>query len=150
MTLQSITSLPTPEEVQQARDSSRVLSKYADAQRVHLTLRGDNSHTDEMILPGHVVHILLNVLSEMAQGNAVSLIPYHQEIGTQEAADLLNVSRPHLVKLLEDGAIDFHKVGTHRRVRLTDVLAYKETIAIKRRQALDELGALSQQKDMGY
>lgn len=87
---------------------------------------------------------------KMAQGNAISLVPRHQEIGTQEAANLLNVSRPFLVGLLEDGKIPFHKVGSHRRVRLMDVLAYQESIDEQRRDALDELTALSQQEGMGY
>ncbi|MAX54832.1 MAG: hypothetical protein CL537_04865 [Alcanivoracaceae bacterium] len=82
--------------------------------------------------------------------NVMSLIPHHQEVSTQEAANLLNVSRPFLVGLLEKGEIPFRKVGSHRRVLLTDVLTYKETDARKRKQAQDELAKLSQEEDMGY
>ncbi len=106
--------------------------------------------SDELILPGHVVQILLNVLSEMSRGNAVSLIPIHQELSTQEAASLLNVSRPFLVGLLERNEIPFRKVGAHRRVLFRDVMAYKDAIDRKREQSLDELTAMSQQEDMGY
>ncbi len=141
---------PTPQDMKHAQESSRTLSKYASADRVHLTLRGDSMESDELILSGHVVQILLNVLSEMSRGNAVSLIPIHQELSTQEAASLLNVSRPFLVGLLERNEIPFRKVGAHRRVLFRDVMAYKDAIDRKREQSLDELTAMSQQEDMGY
>lgn len=146
----NVAYLPTPQDMEQAQESSRTLSKYASADRVHLTLRGDSMESDELILPGHVVQILLNVLSEMSRGNAVSLIPIHQELSTQEAASLLNVSRPFLVGLLERNEIPFRKVGAHRRVLFRDVMAYKDAIDRKREQSLDELTAMSQQEDMGY
>lgn len=150
MSSEKMAHLPTPEEVEQAKVSSRTLSKYAFADRVQLSLKSSNGETDDLVLPGGAVQILLDVLAEMAQGNAISLVPCHQEIGTQEAANLLNVSRPFLVGLLEDGKIPFHKVGTHRRVRLMDVLAYKAQIDENRHETLDELTALSQQEGMGY
>jgi excisionase family DNA binding protein len=136
--------------MEEAKASSRTLAKYADADRVHMTLRGSNGESDELVLPGHVLQMLLTVLSEMSQGNAISLIPRHQELSTQEAASLLNVSRPFLVGLLEKGEIPHHKVGSHRRVRLEDVLAYKENVDRQRIDALDRLTELSQREDMGY
>ncbi|HEY9033253.1 MAG TPA: helix-turn-helix domain-containing protein [Pseudomonadales bacterium] len=150
MSAQKIVHLPTAAEIQQAKISSRTLSKYADADRVQLSLRGSNGETDELLLPGHVLQILLDVLSEMSRGNAISLIPHHQEVSTQEAANLLNVSRPFLVSLLEKGEMPFRKVGSHRRILLTDVLAYRDKTGQLRSQALDELTALSQEQDMGY
>ena len=150
MSAQKIVHLPTPDEVEQAKISSRTLSKYADVDRVKLSLRGCNGESDDLVLPGHVLQILLDVLSEISKGNAISLIPVHQEISTQEAANLLNVSRPFLVGLLEKGEVPFRKVGAHRRVLLRDVLAYKESIDQKRAQSLDELTALSQGEGMGY
>jgi len=150
MTAHSVVHLPTPGEIEEAKVSSRTLAKYADTDRVHMTLRGSNGESDELVLPGHVLQMLLTVLSEMSQGNAISLIPRHQELSTQEAASLLNVSRPFLVGLLEKGEIPHHKVGSHRRVRLEDVLAYKENVDRQRIDALDRLTELSQQEDMGY
>lgn len=150
MSAQKIVHLPTPAEVEQAKESSRTLSKYADVDRVQLALRGCNGESDDLVLPGHVLQILLDVLSEMSKGNAISLIPHHQVVSTQEAANLLNVSRPFLVGLLEKGEIPFRKVGAHRRVLLVDVLAYKERIDNLRTQTLDELAALSQEEGMGY
>lgn len=150
MTASNVVHLPTPEEMEDAKASSRTLAKYADADRVHMTLRSSNGGADELVLPGHVIQMLLTVLSEMSQGNAISLIPRHQELSTQEAASILNVSRPFLVGLLEKGDIPHHKVGSHRRVRLEDVLAYKERVDNQRHDALDRLTGLSQDEDMGY
>lgn len=150
MSAQKIVHLPTPADVEQAKISSRTLSKYADVDRVQLAIRGCNGESDDLVLPGHVLQILLDVLSEMSKGNAISLIPHHQELSTQEAANLLNVSRPFLVGLLEKGEIPFRKVGAHRRVLLRDVLGYKESTDRMRAQALDDLAALSQGEGMGY
>lgn len=150
MSAQKIVHLPTSAEVEQAKISSRTLSKYANVERVQLSLLGSNGESDELVLPGHVLQMLLDVLSETSKGNAISLIPHHQEVSTQEAANLLNVSRPFLVGLLEKGEVPFRKVGAHRRVLLTDVLAYREKTEQLRSKALDELVALSQDERMGY
>ena len=150
MSVQNVVRLPTQMEVEEAKVFSRTLSKFASTDRAQLSIKGANGEADDIILPGHVLQILLDVLSEMYKGNAISLIPHHQEISTQEAANLLNVSRPFLVGLLENGEIPFRKVGAHRRVKLTDVLEYKDQSDAKRLQALNDLTALSQEEGMGY
>lgn len=143
--------LPTAEDSEQAKDSSRVLAQalanYSDDDRVRMTIQGSSGTNDELVLPGDIMNLLLNVLTQVSQGNAISLVPMHQEISTQQAADLLSVSRPHLVKLLEQGNIPFRKVGSHRRVKLTDVIDYRGTVDKERNKTLDELSQLSQ--DMG-
>ena len=149
-TAQNMIQLPNKQEIEQAKQSSRTLSKYADTERVHLKIKGSNKESDELVLPGHVVQLLLGILSEMAQGNAISVMPIHAELTTQEAANILNVSRPHFVKLVDNREIPCHKVGTHRRVLAQDVLDYKQRIDAQRHKVLDELTALSQEIEMGY
>lgn len=145
-----VVHLPTSPEIEAAKQSSRMLSKYADADRVQLSLKANNGVAEDLVLPGQVMQLLLDIVSEMAKGNAISLVPIHHELSTQEAANLLNVSRPHLVSLLEKKALPHRKVGSHRRVLASDVLAYKESMLNQRNTALDDLTALSQDMDMGY
>ena len=146
--------LPTAEDSKQAKDSSRVLAQalanYSDDDRVRMTIQGSSGTNDELVLPGDIMNLLLHVLTQVSQGNAISLMPMHQEISTQQAADLLSVSRPHLVKLLEQGNIPFRKVGSHRRVKLTDVMDYRGTVDKERNKTLDELSQLSQDMGMDF
>ncbi len=86
----------------------------------------------------------------MAQGNAVTIIPTHAELTTQEAADFLNVSRPYLVKLLDKRKVPFHKVGTHRRIKFADLVAYKKIFESERDSILEELAEQSQGLKLGY
>lgn len=100
---------------------------------------------EDIELPHSVFEVLVRVVHEMARGNAVKVLPVHAELTTQQAADLLGVSRPFLVRLLEDGEVPFRKVGSHRRVRLEDLLVYKDERDRERRRTLDELAAESQE-----
>jgi excisionase family DNA binding protein len=144
-TMNQAVELPTPQDIELAKESSRALAKYADQDRVTLKITGEDGQSEDIILPGHIMAMLLKISTEMSQGKAISLIPVNAELTTQEAANMMNVSRPHLVKLLEQEALPFHKVGTHRRIYLKDLLAYMEDNDKARSQSLDDLAALSQE-----
>jgi excisionase family DNA binding protein len=141
---------PTDADSAIARASSRQLAGYLD-EPDGLRLEVKTSTTsEELVLPPSALRLLLRALTEMGQGHAVTLTPLRDELTSQQAADLLNVSRPHLEKLLDEGAIPSRKVGTHRRVLLEDLLAYKRDFQARRQASLEELAALSQELDMGY
>ncbi|MGH8571699.1 MAG: helix-turn-helix domain-containing protein, partial [Gammaproteobacteria bacterium] len=92
----------------------------------------------------------LEILGHLANGNAVTIVPVHAELTTQQAADYLNVSRPYLIGLLEAGKIDYHKVGTHRRIKFADLIKYKENDYASRRADLAELTAEAQRLGLDY
>ena len=137
---------PTVDDARLAKMSSRRLAPFLN--RNLLVRLADSDEAVE--LPAAAVGLLVDLLSAMAEGNAVTLIPIHAELTTQQAADLLGVSRPFLVKQLEEDAIPYRKVGTHRRVLFSDLMAYKREMDRKRLEVLDELAAQAQELDMGY
>ena len=150
MASSNVIHLSTPQEAEEAKITSRTLSKYALNERLHLKIASNNNESDDLILPGYAINLLLDILTEMSKGNAITVMPIHAELSTQETAELLNVSRPHLVDLLEQGKIPFRKVGTHRRVLAKDVFDYKQRIDADRLKALDELAVQAQELGMGY
>lgn len=93
----------------------------------------------ELELPSSVYKVLRQVVHDLARGKAVTVAPIDTVLTTQPAADLLNVSRPYLIKLLESGEIPFQKIGTHRRIKLQDVLDYRRKRGAARRAILDEM-----------
>ena len=102
-------------------------------------------------LPRSVHNVLIRVVRELAQGNAVAIVPVHAELTTQQAADLLNVSRPYLIGLLDQGLLPYARTaGNHRRLRLADVLTYKRARDIERRAALDEMSAEAERLGLRY
>lgn len=102
---------------------------------------------EEVEVPPALFGLLVSVAEELGRGNGVSVLPLHRQLTTSEAAQLLNVSRPHVITLLERGDLPFEKVGTHRRVRLADVLAYRAVQDRRRREALDDI--VRQGEDLG-
>ena len=110
----------------------------------------DGAKTLSVTVPVQAFELFLEVLGQMANGNAVTIVPIHAELTTQEAADVLNVSRPYVVKLLDEGHIPCRLVGTHRRIRMTDLLAYKSKDDDERASVLEELAAEAQKHGLGY
>jgi excisionase family DNA binding protein len=104
----------------------------------------------EVEIPSSAFAALQAIVRDMAQGLTITLIPHDKELTTKEAADVLNVSRPFLVKLLDRGEMPYHRVGTHRRLNVEDVLAYRDLRAKRRREKLRELTELSEQIEGGY
>ena len=136
---------PSETEVTVAKETSRVLaSRLRDDGVMRFRIIGGRS-PETVKLPAAAVRLLVRILDEMARGNAVTLIPVHAELTTQEAADMLNISRPSLIHLLDEGKIDHRRVGTHRRVRLNALLKYKRQADAARRAALAELAAYDQE-----
>ncbi|MEQ7008341.1 helix-turn-helix domain-containing protein [Actinopolymorpha sp. B17G11] len=118
------------------------LHRHKSDEMVHMKVE-DGSETLEV--PRAAVLLLARILAHMAAGRGVSVIPVHAELTTQQAADMLNVSRPFLIGLLEAGEIDYTKVGSHRRVRAESLLNYRRQDDEARRKAADELSKLSRE-----
>jgi len=142
------TFVPTDEETERAKNFSRILAKeFAPAESV--TIQRDDG--DESIeIPRQVFNVLMRVLAVMSEGKAFSLVPMDKELTTQQAADILNVSRPYLNKILDLGEIAHRKVGRNRRIKFSDLMEYKKSQEQKSKSALQELADQSQELDMGY
>lgn len=145
------TVIPTKQETVLAEQSIKVLISYMKSTKhPEFELLKKGKQSKQIIIPTSALRLLVDILTQMAKGNAITLIPVHAELTTQEAADMLNVSRPYLVALLEQGKIPFRKVGTRRRIFVNDLLHYKEKIDKARLKTLEELAAQAQELDMGY
>jgi excisionase family DNA binding protein len=144
--------LPVEREVEAAVQSRRVLAAYVGTQRETQCIQIFDEHNQahQVELPTSALRLLMEVLTELADGNAVQVVPIHAELTTQEAADLLNVSRPHVVRLMEEGALPFHRAGKHRRVRFADLMQFKADRDNSSEQAMKELARQAQELGMGY
>lgn len=139
-------TVPTDQEALLAREASKALEAHdAAAKGVRLQVAEAGREITTLDLPPAAARLLLQMLKEMGAGNAVTLVPIEAEISTQQAADLLNVSRPHVVTLIDKGLLPTRMVGNQRRLPLKHVLAYKAENRAKRLDALAELSALDQE-----
>jgi len=140
-------------EAELLAQASRLMGEALDRSHAHrialVEEKADGSDVARLEVPPHVLRLLSQVLALMARQQTFVLYPETSELTTKQAAEVLGVSRPFLIRLLEAGEIDFRKVGRHRRVRMKDILAYKQTMQVKRRAALDELVKASEEAD-GY
>lgn len=136
--------LPTHEEVTNAADAAAVL---ASARAENGALKISGSGTKPVDLAVAIADLVIDLLRHIANGDMVTLVPTGAMLTTQQAADILNVSRPHLSKLLKDGEIPFIPVGSHRRVMHEDLMAYKEKRDASREKALDDIAQRGQEFD---
>ena len=146
-------AVPDEATANQAAEAVDVLERFL---RQHPTLHAAsvsltaNDSDTTLEIPGQALRLLVDILAQIANGNAVTVAPVHAELTTQQAADVLNVSRPYLVKLLEDRKLPYRRVGNRRRVLLADLLAYKRIDDVERRAIADELTSEAQRLGLDY
>ncbi len=140
--------LPTQQDAELARTSGRLLAACIGTGATARLRVFDGD--EEIEVPVAALRMLVDILANMAEGNAISLVPIHAELTTQQAADFLGVSRPHLVGLVEQGHIPHHKVGTHRRIYFRDLMAYRKARMGQSQAALEALAEQAQKLGMGY
>ncbi len=138
---------PTPEAIRAAEGALRSLSNHEPAGLV-LRVR-ENGSSAEVALPGEMVPLLVEILGQIANGNGVRVVPLHAELTPPQAADLLNVSERYLVGLLESEALPSQEVGSHRRVKLGDLLDYKRVRDAERADALREMAEEARRLGLG-
>jgi excisionase family DNA binding protein len=142
---------PSKADANLAKESSRLLASRRLGKRSAVRLQLLDGEAGEAVsVPASAMRLFLHLLAEMSQGHAVTLVPTQAELTTQQAADLLNVSRPYVVKLLDEGKIPSRAVGKYRRVRFEDLMAYKRKDDEARSRILDQLTSESQELGMGY
>ena len=145
------TVAPTDADALLARESSRLLATHKLGRRSSVRIQLlDGKDAETVAVPASALRLFVHLRTEMSHGNAVTLIPTRAEITTQQAADLLNVSRPYVVKLLDEGKIPCRTVGKYRRVRFDDLMAYKRKDDDARARILDRLTVDAQELSMGY
>ena len=129
-----------------AESLDHLLALLTGADAPSTTITGPSG--EHLVLPPEVFEVLRDVVAAMAQGQAVTVAPVHQRLTTQEAADQLGISRPTFIKLLEDGELPYEQPGRHRRVLLSDVLAYRKRRTVQAREALDRMVEIAGESGM--
>jgi excisionase family DNA binding protein len=137
--------LPTEEDIAQAREASRQLARMLPDDALALRLVTDDNRHERIAIPPGALRLFVDVLTQLGQGRAVTLLPQRAELTTQEAADYLNVSRPYVVGLIEQNKLPARKVGTRRRIAFEDLVRFDEQDRARRRAALDELARIDQE-----
>lgn len=139
---------PTTEERAAASTAARALSRLSSGSTsIRIQPEREEGQAEEIepiTLPANIFRVLIKLLVEMGNGNAVAIVPVSAELTTQQAADLMNVSRPHLISLLDKGELNFRMVGTHRKLKARDVLAYNDKAKLARRGHLEKMVELDQ------
>ncbi len=143
--MKSLPSVPSKKERQLAHETYDALTevlKRLKSDRADFTIK-ETKQTVE--ISAAAIKLLQEIVKLISEGNMVNIVPIAAEVSTQTAADILGVSRPYVVKILENGEIPFTKTGRHRRIKLNDVMRHKKKMIDQQREALDEMVALSQE-----
>ena len=143
MNATTATDIPSDRDAALADQAGRKLAEWGEGLEP-VPARFGIAAAEPVEIPTPALRLLKEILDHMAHGNGVALMPLYAELTTRQAADLLQVSRTHLVQLLDAGRIPCRKVGAHRRVRVRDILEYRRETESRRREALDELTAADQ------
>jgi len=139
MSIQIESTVPSEQDAKTARQV--LVSLKQQGRDVRLHIHGESNSQSEIVLPASATQLLLSALEEIGKGNGVTLILTDAELTTQRAADLVRVSRPFFIKLLEAGKIPFRKVGAHRRILYRDVARYIQEDEERRVKVMEELVA---------
>ena len=142
--------MPDAEDITAAVKALPAVKDYLRDHPGHEVVRlaVEDEHGESLTIPRPAFELLARLLAHLAAGQGVSIVPSQAELTTQQAADMLNVSRPYLIGLLERGEIEYRKVGTHRRILAESLMTYMREDDRKRRAAADELTALSEEMDL--
>ncbi len=153
-TRKSVPVLPKSHDINLAEIASNQMSSFLahDGKKdIQFSLRRSNGkEVIEFLLTPTIVELIFKAIVHIAKGDAVTIVPFHAELTTQEAANFLNISRPYLIQLLEKNLIPYRRVGRHRRILFEDILRYKEKSKGKSRKAREELTKEAQDLDLGY
>ncbi len=147
--MDNLLEITSKTEQQIARSSLEVLDKKGIPAKEVIEISIYNSK-ETVAIPFKAFLMLRRILSNMAQGKSIALFDSDTEVSTQQAAELLQVSRPHIVKLLETGKIPYRKVGSHRRIKAKDILRYEKELEQIRETALEALAKEAQELNLGY
>ncbi|MGL4930084.1 MAG: excisionase family DNA-binding protein [Plesiomonas sp.] len=144
--------LPSAEEIALAKlgsqELSAVIETNGEAQLINIADKLGKFHA--VTVPASALKLMIEVLTQLGEGNSVSITPIHAELTTQEGADMLNMSRPTFIKLLDAGEISFSRTGNRRKVPFSAVIEYKNKLESQRLEALSTLSELDQEMGMGY
>jgi excisionase family DNA binding protein len=138
-------------ETEMVRTAERMIMACLDHSRAAtITIESDDGSSPSVQVPPQVLRVLGQTLGLMARHQPVMLVPEKQELSTVEAANFLNVSRPFLIKEIESGRLVHRMVGTHRRIRFSDLIDYANVMRIKQQEALDKKAANARELGLEY
>jgi excisionase family DNA binding protein len=138
----------SPEQLEMLRTAERLIMESLDRSRAaSITVESKGGKGEPIAVPPQVLRVLARVLGLMAKGQPVTLVPEKQELSTVEAANFLNVSRPFVIKEIEEGRLPHRMVGTHRRILFADLMEYAKKMRSRQQKALESMAANA--RDLG-